>query len=274
METPPTLKFFSLDPPFPMDETILIIHGAFSSHAAFLHIGRLLAAKGYHVLLPDLPAHGSGTSGAIQPFRFSTSVSLLADLINQHAHNGKAYIVGFSLGGYLALNLAADHPDLVTRLYCSGAGRDWNWSPAKAHLASVVMYGMSKAPSFLGTWFNNKHKIVEPSELIEDGALWKDGRTLGLHHDVIGELAEFSSGDVLDRIKCPVLMVSANAHDPVDGQKVTCERLRNGGCEEVKGVELKGWPHAWNGRDPELFANSVIAWLVGKSLPKEFVDNC
>ena len=136
------------------------------------------------------------------------------------------------------------------------------------------MYGMSNAPSFLGTWFNNKHKIVEPPELIEDGALWKDGRTLGLNYDVIGGLVEFSRGDVLDHVKCPVLMVSASAHDPVGGQKMVCERLRKGGCEEVKAVELEGWPHAWNGRDPELFANSVDAWLVGSPLAKEFVNIC
>lgn len=44
----------------------------------------------------------------------------MAALIRRYARNGKAHIVGLSLGGNFAMALAAAHPDLSLSLFVSG----------------------------------------------------------------------------------------------------------------------------------------------------------
>jgi pimeloyl-ACP methyl ester carboxylesterase len=65
----------------------------------------------------DLPGHGSR---ADEPFTMESAADALAADIRQHA-GGRAVVVGLSLGGYVAMTLAAREPALVRALVLSGA---------------------------------------------------------------------------------------------------------------------------------------------------------
>jgi pimeloyl-ACP methyl ester carboxylesterase len=116
------LFFRSLNPRAP--RTLLLLHGAFSSHWEWDLVSTHLPS--YHLLVPDLPAHGRSTSANI-PFTIPDSAALLADLVTRHAKNGKADIIGMSLRGYTAIYMAQKYPDLVGAggLFLSGSGRPW-----------------------------------------------------------------------------------------------------------------------------------------------------
>jgi pimeloyl-ACP methyl ester carboxylesterase len=73
-------------------------------------------ADGYRVLAPDLPGHGAL---AHSPFTFASAVRALTEFIGEHA-KGRAIVAGMSLGGYVAIDLAAAHPELVAGLVLSG----------------------------------------------------------------------------------------------------------------------------------------------------------
>lgn len=94
---------------------LLLVHGSVVTRKMWLPQLRGLS-DAYHVLAPDLPGHGAL---AHVPFTFAAAVQSLAELIRQETR-GRALVAGLSLGGYIAMELAAQHPDLVAGLVLSG----------------------------------------------------------------------------------------------------------------------------------------------------------
>jgi pimeloyl-ACP methyl ester carboxylesterase len=93
----------------------------------FLHGTRLTGAQWasqveslgeeFRCLAPDLPGHGSA---ADVPFTVAVAAERVATLIDAEA-GGRAIIVGLSLGGYVAMDVAARWPDRVAGLVLAGA---------------------------------------------------------------------------------------------------------------------------------------------------------
>jgi pimeloyl-ACP methyl ester carboxylesterase len=94
----------------------------------FLHSTRLTSAQwagqiaalsdSFHCLAPDLPGHGRT---ADVPFTIDGAAVHVADMIEREAHKGRAILVGLSLGGYVAMAVAARWPERVAGLVLSGA---------------------------------------------------------------------------------------------------------------------------------------------------------
>lgn len=97
----------------------------------FLHGTRLsrtvwtpqLTALGdeFRAIALDLPGHGDR---AAEPFTLTGAVELAAATIRERAAGGRAVVVGLSLGGYVAIALAASHPELVRGLVIAGASAE------------------------------------------------------------------------------------------------------------------------------------------------------
>ena len=100
--------------------TIVFLHGTVLTGAAWTaQIAGLQDA--FHCLAPDLPGHGTRSA---EPFSIDGAGRDVADLIEREAHDGRAIIVGLSLGGYVAMDVAARWPDRVTGLAIAGATAD------------------------------------------------------------------------------------------------------------------------------------------------------
>jgi pimeloyl-ACP methyl ester carboxylesterase len=93
----------------------------------FLHATRLTGAQwarqvadlapDFRSLTPDLPGHGTAAG---EPFTLEAASRRVADLIETEA-GGPAILVGLSLGGYVAMDVAARAPELVGGLVLAGA---------------------------------------------------------------------------------------------------------------------------------------------------------
>jgi pimeloyl-ACP methyl ester carboxylesterase len=97
--------------------TIVFLHGTRLTGAQW---AAQVAALGdaFHCLAPDLPGHGSAEH---VPFTVDAAAATVADLIEREAHGGRAILVGLSLGGYVAMAVAAGWPERVAGLAISGA---------------------------------------------------------------------------------------------------------------------------------------------------------
>src|SRR3982074_3367528 len=92
---------------------LILLHGGFGSVEIFGPNVELLAA-GHRVIGVDLQSHGRSPV-ADRPMRFETMADDIAALIKQ-LELERAAIMGFSLGGAVALRTAIQHPQLVQRL--------------------------------------------------------------------------------------------------------------------------------------------------------------
>ena len=90
----------------------------------------------FRVIACDLPGHGRREA---ESFELAAAADDLALAIDKLA-GGRALVVGLSLGGYVAMDLAARHPERVAGLVLAGASQEpvgpWTW-PYRA-LATVL----------------------------------------------------------------------------------------------------------------------------------------
>ena len=98
---------------FGTGKPLVLLHGGFGSVEMFGPNVELLAA-GRRVIGVDLQSHGRSPA-ADRPMRFETMADDIAALIGQ-LNLQRAAVMGFSLGGAVALRTAIQHPELVERL--------------------------------------------------------------------------------------------------------------------------------------------------------------
>jgi pimeloyl-ACP methyl ester carboxylesterase len=100
---------------------LLLVHGFLVSHRSFDDVIDALAAR-FHVIAPDLPGFGESEkpSPTRYPYGIEGFAESMADLIAAFGV-GRASVIGHGMGAGVALTLAAEHPELVTRLVAEDA---------------------------------------------------------------------------------------------------------------------------------------------------------
>ena len=127
---------------------IVLIHGAVVTRKMWLPQLRGLCDE-FHVIAPDLPGHGALAN---TPFTFESAADVLSDLIQQEAR-GRALVVGLSLGGYVAMELANLSPHQVAGLVLSGSSL--NFQGALAGYLKFVSWLMQRG------WLKMKREQAE-----------------------------------------------------------------------------------------------------------------
>ncbi len=96
--------------------SVLFLHGFNSSPHALREWAKLTADAGYRVSLPRLPGHGT-TWRELQVTRWRDWYDAAErELLTLAAETDQVFVAGHSMGGSLALRLAAHHQDTVAGL--------------------------------------------------------------------------------------------------------------------------------------------------------------
>jgi len=104
-------------------EPVVLIHGLYSSAAMNWQMTGMMTAlaKNHQVIALDLPGHGKSDKPDDESVY---GVQMMEDVIRlmDHLHIRKAHIVGYSLGGMIALKLLAEHQDRALSGTLGGMG--------------------------------------------------------------------------------------------------------------------------------------------------------
>ena len=111
------IYYFNYGEGTPLSQHVVLIHGAGGS---YLHWpSEIRRLPGYHVMAIDLPGHGK-SAGAGEQMIPDYTRSVAKWLLNMGI--SKAFFIGHSMGGAIAMTLALEHPDIVSGLGLIGTG--------------------------------------------------------------------------------------------------------------------------------------------------------
>ena len=101
---------------------VLILHGITGTPENVRNVAPPLEALGLLCSLPTLRGHGAETAEALRHVTWQEwmedAENALFELLNE---TEKVIVIGHSMGGWIALNLAVDHKDKIDSLIVAGA---------------------------------------------------------------------------------------------------------------------------------------------------------
>jgi len=149
--------------------TLLCLHGALGS-AAQLQAALAPLAAHANLLFFDFPGHGSRSA---EPLTLAGCIAATREFILENQLVGTA-IFGYSMGGYVALMLAKQHPELAGQIITLGTKLAWNPQGAAAETRKlnpdVILEKVPKYAASLQQWHGQKWKkvLAETAELMVD----------------------------------------------------------------------------------------------------------
>ena len=88
-------------------------------------------ATSYRVVVPDLPRHGSQFAIALTD---ASAIATVRRTIEEAVPGGRAVVLGWSMGGWVALSFARRHPEMCLAVMAGGCYLD----PTQASFAAMA----------------------------------------------------------------------------------------------------------------------------------------
>ncbi len=238
---------------------LVLLHGGFGSWEMFGPNLELLA-KEHRVIGVDLQSHGRSPA-ARRPMTFEAMADDIAALIAELAL-GRTAVMGFSLGGAVALRTAIQHPDVVERLVLVSAPfKRRGWHPEMTN--GMDSMGPEIAEPFKQTPMYHDYERIAPNK--DDWPVLVEQVTTLMKKDYDW------TADVA-RLTMPVMLVAGDADGLPPSHAVAFFELLGGGKRDASwdrsGMThhrlaiLPGVTHYDMNVRPEL-AQAVLPFLAG-----------
>lgn len=224
---------------------IVFVHGTRLSRGMWQP--QMAALSGaFRVVALDLPGHGALRD---DPFRWDDAVAEVVRVIDVAAR-GRAVLVGLSLGGYVAMDVAVRHPERVAGLVISGASADPRGllGPPIGALAAV----MDRTPARLleganRLWFRNRYPARTANAIIAGGFAYGAGAA------ALRQLRGRRFAAALAAYPGPVLILNGRLDPPF----LLGQRRFGRALPDVRFVVLRGATHLANLDRPSAFSAAV-----------------
>ena len=245
---------------------VTLLHGFTGSSTSWGDaVSRCLHRAGLDASYADLPGHGR-RAGEVEPARFSLS----ATLAGVRAAHGRAAgsLIGYSMGGRLALHFARRHPDLVDRLVLESASPGLESDPERsarrvADEKLAVLLEREGVEAFVRHWegiplFASQQALpVDQRAALRRARLANDARSLAASLRAIGTGVLPSLWSDLGSVDMPVLiLVGALDTKFVDIGRRMSDRLPRATLRVIEGAG-----HNVHLERPEEWCGAVSAFL-------------
>jgi pimeloyl-ACP methyl ester carboxylesterase len=177
---------------------LVLLHGGLASGEMFGPVIPALVAGGHQVIAPDLQGHGR-TADVDRPIDVRLMADDIAALI-RHLGLDKPDLVGYSLGGGVALQTAVKHPELVRKLVVVSA-HVWRDAIYPEMLGQQAQVGAAAADLLKGTPMHELYMRVAPRPEDFPRLLDKIGASMAVPFDFSDEVrglqvpTMFAAGD-------------------------------------------------------------------------------
>ena len=108
------IHYFEALPPSGVGAPLLLVHGLGARGEDWGAMIPALAAQGFHVYAPDLLGYGRSPRPDVS-YSISMEEAVVVEFM-QAMHLARPDVGGWSMGGWIAMKLALDHPEMVDRL--------------------------------------------------------------------------------------------------------------------------------------------------------------
>jgi pimeloyl-ACP methyl ester carboxylesterase len=201
-------------------QPVILLHGGFGNTELFMP-ARAELSKNFKVIAVDMQGHGR-TADIDRPIVADSMANDIAALIRQ-LNIGKVNIVGYSLGGAVALRLAIQHPELLQKaVIVSFPFKRKGWFPDL--LAQQAQMGPSTAEQLKQTPLYQSYAKQAPKPADWPGLVSKMSKAIQQDYDWSKEVAA---------IKLPVLLVAADADGVMPGHMIEFYKLLGGGLKDA-----------------------------------------
>lgn len=188
---------------------IVFVHGTRLSRSQWSAQMRLLSTR-FRCIAVDLPGHGVLAGEA---FTRAAAADVVASAIEAETADGRAVVVGLSLGGYVAIDTADRHPERIAGLVLSGCSAEPVGPGALPFLALawVLEHAPVRALDAVNRWYFRLRYPARLAEPIVEGGFWGAGGAQALRALIGGRFMDRAAW-----LWTPVLVVNG-ALDPVFG---------------------------------------------------------
>ena len=258
-EITPSLKIHYLDHNLHDSPTVLLLHGLGATGDSWLPQISALVEAGYRVIAPDARGFGQSTypGGGMSISDMATDMATLL----QHAEIDSAHVVGISMGGTLALQLALDHAELVNKLMLVNT-----FASLKPDNASHFLYFLMRMILVHGLGVPAQADAVtrrifphpEQEELrqqLHDQIIQADPRA---YRGVMRALARFNVANRLGEIRAPTLVVTGENDTTVPPQR---QRTLTESIPNSRQVVIPDAGHAVTADQYEAFNRVMVDYL-------------
>jgi pimeloyl-ACP methyl ester carboxylesterase len=238
--------------------SIVFLHGVGTS--GWMWWRQTAAFSDYHCLNVDLPGHGK--SNAVRWVSFADAADQVAAIIRERATEGRAHVVGLSLGGHVALLLLERHAALVERALVSGVTAAP--MPNRRLLKPQVwmMSAVRKSRWLLNMQARALGLPPEQQAAFIDNYL---AMSMSTYEQIAAEAAYSSVAPALAQVHTPTLLIAGSRETAIirDAVRVIAALMPN-----AQGRLAPNVGHGWNVEAPEMFNGTMRAWVMGGRLPE------
>ena len=218
-------------------EVILLLHGLGSTKADWERQYEYFS-QSYRVLAPDFRGHGNSSKPASKS---NYGVKLCAEditLLMAQLNISEAIVVGFSMGGAVAFELAVSHLDLVKKMIIVNTAPDFNnlgWFGIKMVIERTLALkfkGMEPLAKKVATgMFPEEHQ----KDLREEFYSRARKNDVNAYYQSFRTLMRWGIGEKIKNIKVPTLVIaSENDYTPVSLKENYARKMMNARVEVIK----------------------------------------
>jgi pimeloyl-ACP methyl ester carboxylesterase len=238
--------------------SIVFLHGVGTS--GWMWGKQTASLADFHCLNVDLPGHGK--SNHVEWVSLADTADQIAAIIQTQATNGRAHVVGLSLGGYIALVLLERHANVVDRVVISGVTAAPMPNRALLQPQLWLMSAVMKRRWFVNMQAKSLHLPPDEESALTENLL---AMSMQAYRRIAEEGVDFRVPLALQRVSNPTLITAGGNETKIITQAVDMIPKI---MPRAQGRLAPGLGHGWNVEAPGLFNAMVRAWIIGTPLPE------